>query len=243
LATFVLVHGSRHGGWCWQRVARALRAEGHEVSCPTLAGAGERAHVAAAGVNLDTHVEDVAAHLFYEDLRDVVLVGHSYAGMVVTGAAERARDRIKHLVYLDALVPRGGESHLDLAGPLAETLRGFIAGEGEGLVLPAGYRTPAQFGVTDPDDAAWVASRLTDQPAGTYEQRLRSADAASGVPRTFVRCLRSEMIAPDIVARATDDPAFAYVEIDADHDAMITAPELVAEQLIAVAARLPEPAS
>lgn len=237
MATFVLVHGSRHGGWCWQRVARLLRERGHEVYCPTLSGTGDRAHVPFQGaVNLDTHIQDITALLFYEDLRDVVLVGHSYSGMVITGVAGVQSNRLAHLVYLDALLPRPGESHLDLAGPaMAAELRRAVAGPGRGLSLPASSATPERFGVTNPEDSAWVAARLTDQPAGTYEQALATADMVAELPSTFVRCLRSEMIAPAIIARAQAASSVRFVELDACHDAMITDPEAVARLLVEVA--------
>ena len=105
MAIFVLVHGARHGGWCWQRVARLLRAAGHDVYTPTLTGLGERAHLLSPAIGLDTHIKDILGVLFYEDLRDVVLVGHSSAGMVITGVAEQTAERLRHLVYLDAFVP------------------------------------------------------------------------------------------------------------------------------------------
>ncbi len=117
MATYVLVHGACHGGWCWRRVAELLRAAGHEVFAPTLTGLGDRAHLAHRGIDLDTHIQDVAAVLTYEELREVVLVGHSYAGLVITGVAERAANRLAQLVYLDAAVPRDGEAGLDLFAP------------------------------------------------------------------------------------------------------------------------------
>src|SRR5262245_7237499 len=110
MATYVLVHGGGHGGWCYQPVARLPAAEGHTVYAPTLTGVGERAHLLSAAVDLDMHIGDVVAVLHYEDLRDVVLVGHSYGGMVITGVADRVPDRIGDLVYLDAATPKNGES-------------------------------------------------------------------------------------------------------------------------------------
>ena len=118
MATYVLVHGGGHGGWCYQRVARLLRAQGHEVYTPTLTGLGERAHLLNAEVDLHRHVEDVAAVLHFEDLRDVILVGHSYGGMVITGAADWAADRVGKLVFLDAATPVNGQSLFDVAGPV-----------------------------------------------------------------------------------------------------------------------------
>jgi pimeloyl-ACP methyl ester carboxylesterase len=123
MATYVLVHGGAHGGWCYQRVAGILRSEGHDVYTPTMTGVGERSHLVSADVDLDLHVRDVAAVLHYEDLRDVILVGHSYGGMVITGVADRATDRIGLLVYLDAATPVNGQSLVDVAGPIIEAVR------------------------------------------------------------------------------------------------------------------------
>lgn len=117
MATFVLVHGGGHGGWCYQQVARRLRAAGHEVHCPTLTGLGERAHLLNADIDLDTHIQDVVALMTFEGLEDVILVGHSYGGMVLTGVADRAAERIRELVYLDAAHPRDGES-LEIVAPV-----------------------------------------------------------------------------------------------------------------------------
>src|SRR5262245_30634428 len=119
MATYVLVHGGGHGGWCWQRLSPLLRAAGHEVYAPTLTGLGERAHLLTPDVDLDTHITDVTAVLEYEDLDDVILVGHSYGCMVITGVADRALDRVGQLVYLDGSRPHDGESLRDLApGPM-----------------------------------------------------------------------------------------------------------------------------
>ena len=110
MATFVLVHGSWHGGWCWQKVARLLRQPGHEVYTPTLTGLGERSHLATKKSGLELHIQDILNVLEFEDLHEVVLVGHSYAGLVITGVAERAPGRVARLVYLDAFIPHAGQS-------------------------------------------------------------------------------------------------------------------------------------
>src|SRR3954447_2257025 len=125
MATYVLVHGGGHGGWCYQRVARLLRSDGHEVHAPTLTGLGERSHLVGPQVDLDMHIRDVVALLHFEDLRDVILVGHSYGGMVITGVADRASDRIGRLVYLDAATPVNNQSLLDVTGPTLAVARDF----------------------------------------------------------------------------------------------------------------------
>src|SRR3954468_17985304 len=125
MATYVLVHGGGHGGWCYQKVAALLRGAGHDVYTPTLTGLGERSHLVSPDVDLDMHIADVVAVLHYDDLRDVILVGHSYGGMVITGVADRAADRIGRLVFLDAANPRNGESLLDVTGPSLAVAREF----------------------------------------------------------------------------------------------------------------------
>jgi len=133
MAIYVLVHGAWSGGWRWRQIANALRAEGHEVFVPTLTGLGERSHLLNANIDLSTHIKDVTNLFVYENLRDVILVGASYGGMVITGAASAAAERIRGLVYVDAFLPDDGQSLADLAG-----LEGYISGQREtpGLVQP-----------------------------------------------------------------------------------------------------------
>src|SRR5262249_5250554 len=123
MATYVLVHGGGHGGWCYKKVKRRLEAAGHEVFAPSMAGMAERSRLLSPAIDLDHHIEDIAAEMFYWDLRDVILVGHSYGGMVITGAADRAPDRVGHRVYLDAKPPKDGQSLVDVAGPFMEAAR------------------------------------------------------------------------------------------------------------------------
>lgn len=242
MSTFVLVHGSKHGGWCWKRVAEGLRGQGHEVYCPSLSGVGERAHLAeSAVINLETHILDISELLFFEDLRHVLLVGHSYGGMVITGVADRVPERVGHLVYLDAVVPHDGESHFDLvSSPVATALRDFISSEGRGLLLPPAATPPQQFGVTEAKDIEWVRERLTSQPAATFEQRLALKGSAIAVPRTYVKCLESSIIDQLVLERVRSDSSFQWTEIAAGHDAMITAPDLLADTLLRIAQRQTE---
>lgn len=237
MATYVLIHGSRHGGWCWTRVAKLLRRHGHDVYTPTLTGNGERHHLRGGRpINLDTHIEDVRALLFYEDLYDVILVAHSYAGIVATGLAEVAFDRLAQLVYLDAIMPKAGECHLDVAGgQTAERLRGEMVEDEFGWKLPAGSSSAAYFGIADPADAEWLEARLTDQASETYFQPLRSDTASLRLPRTFMQCMYSSSVHPSMIDRIRREPDIAIVELPAAHDVMITAPELLADELIAVA--------
>jgi pimeloyl-ACP methyl ester carboxylesterase len=191
MATFVLVHGGGHGGWCYQPVARVLRAAGHDVYAPTLTGLGERSHLVRADIDLDMHIRDITAVLYYEDLSDVVLVGHSYGGMVITGAADRAADRVGRLVYLDAATPVNGQSLLDVAGPIIEATRplGQVV-DGTELVLLPGPGAGAFYGVNDPDALAWMDERLTGHPWQCFAQPLELTNEAKlwAIPQFHIVC-------------------------------------------------------
>jgi pimeloyl-ACP methyl ester carboxylesterase len=234
-ATFVLVHGGWHGGWCWRDVAARLRAAGHHVWAPTLTGLGERAHLLTPDVDLTLHVRDVLAVLEYEDLRGVILVGHSYGGMVITGVADRAAGRLAHLVFLDAFVPDGGQALFDVLPPeRREMYREQARDLGEGWLVPA---PPAEaLGVTDGPRARWLVDRLTPQPLLTLEQplRLRGTDPAGALPRSFIHCT-SGPVAPSFApfaSRARAAPGWRSRELATGHDAMVTAPDDVAGLLL-----------
>ncbi|MFN8036790.1 MAG: alpha/beta hydrolase [Acidimicrobiia bacterium] len=239
MATYVLVHGGGHGGWCYQRVAGLLRAAGHDVYTPTLTGLGERAHLVSSDVDLELHVHDVVAVLHYEDLRDVILVGHSYGGMVITGVADRSADRVGRLVYLDAATPTNGQSLVDVAGPVIESVRpmGRVVDGVELVLLP----TPDAgrfYGVTDDDDVAWMADRLTGHPWQCFEQPLRLTNEAAlwAIPQYHIVCT-STLATRDRGLMATARAAGRLWDIDTGHDLMITEPEAVANALLEVAQR------
>jgi pimeloyl-ACP methyl ester carboxylesterase len=237
MATYVLVHGGGHGGWCYQRVARLLRSAGHDVYAPTLTGLGERAHLLGPGIDLDTHITDVVQVLRYEDLREVILVGHSYGGMVVTGVADRALDRVGHLVYLDAATPANGQSLADLAPELMAASRASARTvDGVELVNFPGEGPMPHFGLTDPDDIAWLAPKITPHPWKCFAQPLRLTHEARlrALPQTQIVCTATLPFR----APADLEPARAagrLWDIDAGHDLMIAEPEAVAGLLGRVA--------
>jgi len=178
MATFVLVHGTTAGGWVWKTVAAQLEQTGHVVYRPTLTGLGERVHLLTREVGLDTHIADVVNHILYEELTDVVLVGHSYGGMVITGVADRVPDRIRELVYFDAVVPQDGESAVDLYGrPTYEHFAKLVADEGDGWLIPV------QRGPND------LPAKNGPHPWKSWTDpiTLTNAAATSVIPRTYVR--------------------------------------------------------
>ena len=233
MASFVLVHGAWHGGWCWVRVARLLRDAAHEVYTPTLTGLGERAHLASAEVDLETHVHDVVGLLEAEELRNVILVGHSYAGLVISGVAAHAANRLSHLVYLDAFVPESGRALLDYLGPRAEAVRESARTAGDGWRIPP--FPPERFGVTSQRDRDWLLRRLVPQPLKSFEQPL-SAVGGEKLKRAYVYCSSPAMGAFDQFAeRLREDRKWLYHEIKTGHDAMVTAPGEVAKFLLGLA--------
>ena len=221
--TFVLVHGAWHGGWCWKKVTPLLRAAGYPVFTPTLTGLGERSHLISPAVDLTVHTQDIVAVLDYEDLHDVVLVGHSYGGMVITGVAEKAAGRLAQLVYLDAFLPENGKSVKDYA-PLNPTRE-------DGWRVPVPGAAP-RFGVTDESDIGWMEKRLGDQPNKTFTEPIRmSNDMNRSVQRSFVQCTKAPFFSE--AAERAKKNGFRFRELFAGgHDAMITKPELLANVLL-----------
>ena len=192
MATYVLVHGGGHGGWCYQRVARILRAEGHEVFTPTLTGLGERAHLLDDRVDLKRHIEDVVAVLHYEDLSDVILVGHSYGGMIITGVADRVPDKVRRLVYWNAFVPNNGECLNDMVPPHYVSLFDSIAAQrGDGsVVLPFPIWREAFINDVDLDTAQRAYDVLNPHPVKTFTDKIslktNPADMKSG--KSYINC-------------------------------------------------------
>jgi len=238
MTDFVLVHGAWQGAWCWQRVLPALWRAGHRAFAVSLIGVGERAHLLSPSITLDTHIADVLAVIEAEELRDAVLVGHSYAGMVITGAADRIADasRLGHLVYLDAVVPLPGESWS--SGHAAETQaarRQAIAAQG---VLPP--PDPAIFGLSG-DDHAWVARRQTPQPGGVYDQTLAfDPRRVARWPRSFIDCTSPALATIALMRlRVRREPGWDVFELPTGHDAMVSAPQALLDVLLSLARRGP----
>ena len=237
MATYVLVHGGGHGGWCYQKVARLLRAEGHEVHTPTLTGLGERSHLLSPDIDLDTHIHDVVSLLFHEDLHDVTLVGHSYGGMVITGIADRTADRVGRIVYLDAANPVNGQSLVDVAGPVILITREHATVvDGVELVLHPAPGAAAFYGVTDPDDLAWMDERLTAHPWACFEQplELTNEDALWAIPRYSIVCTSTLATRPKALMDEYRRAGRLW-DIDTGHDLMITEPQAVADLLGTIA--------
>ena len=233
--TFVLVHGAWHGGWCWRDVAAILRARGHAVTTPTQTGLGERAHLLSRAIDLATFVTDIETHILFEDLADVVLVGHSFAGPVISGVADRIPEGLSRLIYLDAQVLESGETPMsrmpeDIA---AERIRQAEESSG-GLSLPA---PPASvFGVRDPHQTAWVESRLTPHPMRTYHCALTlSNSCGNGLPADYIVCTDPIYQPLQSARERARQAGWPMHELPTGHDAMVTEPGATADLLEAIA--------
>lgn len=225
--TFVLVHGAWHGGWCWEFLADILRTRGHRVTTPTQTGLGERRHLMSADITLQTFVDDLVNHIWAEDLSDVTLVGHSFGGSAVSGAAERMPDRLRSLIYLDCTVLAGGERPVDVIDPAKMARRLEMADD---LSIPP--PGPEAFGVLNARQAAWLQPRLTPQPLSSMTSRLPiSGVPGNGLPARYIACTRPIYHPTERVFDWADRSGWPIEEIETGHDAMVTDPVALAELL------------
>jgi pimeloyl-ACP methyl ester carboxylesterase len=231
--TFVLVHGAWHGGWCWRRVSNLLERQGHKVFTPTLTGLGERSHLLRAGINVSTHVTDVANVLKWEGLSNVVLCGHSYGGLVVSGVAEQMGAAIGSIVFLDAFVPENGDSMAALTSQaVRDNLK--IAAERGDLGVPA--RSAAAFLVNEKDQA-WVDAMCVPQPIGAMTEKMTLTGAREKIgKKAYIRAVAYPNPGFDVAyARVKADTSWRTYEVPCGHDVMVDMPERLAEILLEVA--------
>ena len=227
---FVLVHGGFHGGWCWRDVATRLRSRGHAVYTPTLTGCGERSHLLSKSITLATFFDDIGNLLIWEDLNDVVLVGHSFGGIVISGVADRMPERIAQLVYLDAVILENGQSMLGVLDPqvAAARLQAAEADGGVGIAPPPA----AAFGIRDEAQASFVQQRLTSHPLGSYTSAMVLEHPVShGLRAVYVQCTDPVYAGLQMSRDWVKASAMKTLEIATGHDAMITAPGLLADLL------------
>jgi pimeloyl-ACP methyl ester carboxylesterase len=233
---FVLVHGSWLGGWSWRRVSDRLVAAGHRAYTPSMTGVGDRAHLISHLVTLDTWVHDVTMLLEAEELSDVVLVGHSFGGRVVTGVADRMKERIRQVVFLDSALALSGQSLFDQQPPAARAARIASAESSRGESIPP--PTALSLGINDAADQAWVDRRMTPQPFGTNDHGVIYAGAiGNGLPVTFVEFTNPVYPASErAVAFARSQPGWKMESLATGHMAMISEPEQLSSLLMRIAA-------
>src|SRR5688572_5091788 len=230
MATIFIAHGAWQGSWAWTKMRPLLQARGHTLWIISYTGIGDRSHLANPGIDLETHIKDVVAALESEDLKEVVLIGHSYGGMVATGVADRVANRISQLVYLDAYVPQNGQSMIDFSVPeRVKQWRESAATEGGGWAIPPGPM-PSD---TAPEDVAWASPRRMMHPLKSFEQPIRLSGAAHAIPRTYIYCTRPRPIDVfrQFLEQSRREPGWRSFEIDASHNPHITTPDVLAELL------------
>jgi pimeloyl-ACP methyl ester carboxylesterase len=226
MATFVLVHGAFQGGWVWHPVASLLRSEGHVVFTPTLTGSGEREHLLDPSIDLNTYIRDVTNLIYFEALNQVILVGHSYAGVVITGVANKLQTRISHLVYVDAMVPEDGKSVVDIAGPeFSQMLEKHVSGD---LVRPW---PPEVFGVHCEEDKRWFSLRLSAFPLRAFNTVFREHTPNQSVRRSYIHCTVHRNLFIKRIAAECRLKGWDYKEIETGHSPMVSAPDQLAELL------------
>jgi pimeloyl-ACP methyl ester carboxylesterase len=236
MSTFVLVHGAWHGGWCYKRVAQLLRKAGHEVYTPTLTGVGERVHLMTPAVTLDTHIQDILNLIRFEELSDIVLCGHSYGGMVITGVADKVPDKVRSLVYLDAFVPNDGEALMDyLDLDMKAGMRDDARLNGRGYLMSP---IPAEVFKVNERDAAMVNRMCVKHPLACFEQKIVLTGANMRVPKhTYV--LAADWGPPQpfvaVADRFRHDPHWNVVNFACGHDVMLDLPQETADLLLAAA--------
>ena len=217
-AEFVLVHGAWAGAWSCARVIDRLMAQGHRIHVPTLSGLGERCHLAGREINLTTHVNDIVNEVLWKDLNNIVLVGLSYGGLVITGAAEKLGERISSIVYVDAFIPADGQSFADITG---------WSPDGEMIAPPS---MPAGAFANE-SDRAWVASKVTPQPVATFKEKLRVSGAYQRVPnKTYVHATGWAGPFGSLVKALQSDSSWSVLPLDCGHDV----PNLMPNELAAI---------
>jgi pimeloyl-ACP methyl ester carboxylesterase len=232
---YVLVHGAHSGGWVWRDVANELRRLGHRVWTPTLTGLGERSHLLSRQITLDTHIRDVTNVIETDEIEGIILVGHSYGGMIVTGVADRMHSRIRHVLYLDALIPENGDSGFTiLPSGMGNARRKAAREQGDGLTMPV--PTPEAFSIPNGPTKDWFMRGLRPHPIGTYESPLHlTKPAGAGLPVTYVAYTNPPVssIEPSR-QRARAKASWRYLELAVAHNAEVSAPGKVVELLTTI---------
>jgi len=231
--TFVLVHGAWHGGWCWRRVADRLEKQGHKVYAPTMTGLGERSHLLDGKINLATHVTDIVNVIKWEGLKDVVLIGHSYGGMIISGVAEQVPDAIGSIVFLDAFVPESGDSLAQKASQPVREAIAALAPKGEIAMKPV----PAAVFRVNEQDRVWVDGKCTPHPLATLTDKITLTGAREKIAKkAYIRAKGYPSVPFDgYQERLKSDAAWRVYELPCGHDAMVDLPDRLSEILVEVA--------
>ena len=222
---FLLIHGAWHGGWVWNEISEILNYQGYSVSTPTLTGLGEKKHLLSSKITIDTFIEDVVNHIIFENLNNIILVGHSFAGSVISGVADKLKDRIQKLIYFDAVILKDGQKPFDIAPKELVKQRIELAKRfGNGISIPA--PSADAFGVFDVKKSLLLKEKLTPHPLSTYQSKLTiKNEIGNGIPLFYIFCndpVYKSLESSREVVRKMKWPIF---ELNAGHDAMLTHPK------------------
>lgn len=235
---YVLAHGSWHGGWCWNEVAQALRAQGHRVFTPSYTGMGDRAHLINKQITIDTFIEDLVQVIQTEELEDVILVGHSFGGIPITGVADRIPEKIAHLVYFDSIVLENGQTAFSNYPKADADARIAAATKAtDGLAVPVPSPLPDAWGLTaGTPEYDWVVRRLTPHPLSSYTTELTLKNPiGNGRPKTYINCTEPPLaVLADSRALVKSQKDWGWVDLAAPHEAHITHPQALTKILLAV---------
>jgi pimeloyl-ACP methyl ester carboxylesterase len=222
---FLLVHGAWHGGWVWKEMADLLRYQGYSVSCPTQTGLGERKHLISSDITLEIFIEDIVNHIISEDLYNIILVGHSFAGSTISGVADKLKDRIKQLIYLDAVILLNGQSPFDIAPVEVVNERIALAEQSEGKLSVPSPKAEA-FGVFDVRKSLLLESKLTPHPLSTFKSKLVLKNKiGNGLPLSYIVCtdpVYKSLESSREIVKKMNWPIF---ELKSGHNAMFTHPK------------------
>lgn len=234
MAIFLFIHGAFYGGWCWKKVKTILENKGHRVYTPTLSGLGERSHLNHSLITVDTHIQDIKNVILFEDLKDIIIIGHSYGGLIITGIASVMPERIKQLIYLDALVPNDGDSLLSLVDD--ETAQFFVSQareKGFGWLVPSLVITKDYF--SDPGDVKWCSSRVMPQTLLSFSQEVTfSEKVVYNLSSLFIFCSQNPHPTLIKMKERANQRGWKYFEIESNHFPMIEHPEKLSNLLIEI---------
>ena len=222
---FLLIHGAWHGGWVWNEISEILNYQGYSVSTPTLTGLGEKKHLLSSKITIDTFIEDVVNHIIFENLNNIILVGHSFAGSVISGVADKLKDRIQKLIYFDAVILKDGQKPFDIAPKELVKQRIELAKRfGNGISIPA--PSPDTFGVFDLKKSLLLKERLTPHPLSTYQSKLTiKNEIGNGIPLSYIFCNDPVYKSLESSREVVHKMKWPIFGLNAGHDAMLTHPK------------------
>ena len=222
---FILVHGAWHGGWVWKEVKESLQKQGYNVTCPTQTGLGEKKHLLSLKITIDTFIDDIVNHILIEDLSNIILVGHSFAGSTISGVADRLKDRINRLIYLDAVILSNGQSPFDIAPDSIVKERIALAQNSENqMSIPP--PSPEDFGVFDQRKVITLAKNLTPHPISTFQSKLNiTNEIGNGLPLSYIFCTNPIYKSLESSREIVRQKKWPMFELNASHDAMYTHPK------------------